>query len=143
MAFAYQLGGRLLDYTYMDLMHSAYNHAGENWHTDILRSWTPDNTDTDIPRVNTSDQYTNALSTRWLTSSNYLSLQNITIGYTLPSKWMKRLHMQSLRVYAVADNVALWSARKGLDPRQGFATSDAGASYSPIRSISGGLTITF
>lgn len=143
VAFAYQLGGRLLDYTYMDLMHSAYNHAGENWHTDILRSWTPDNTDTDIPRVNTSDQYTNALSTRWLTSSNYLSLQNITIGYTLPSKWMKRLHMQSLRVYAVADNVALWSARQGLDPRQGFASSDAGASYSPIRSISGGLTLTF
>ncbi len=143
VAFAYQLGGRILDYTYQDLMHSGYNNAGQNWHTDILYSWTPDNTDTDVPRVNTSDQYTNATSTRWLTSSNYLSLQNITLGYTLPSKWMKRLHLQSLRFYAVADNVALWSARKGLDPRQGFATSDAGSTYSPIRSISGGLTLTF
>lgn len=143
LSFAYQLGGRVLDYTYQDLMHSAYNHAGENWHTDILRSWTPDNTDTDVPRVSTSDQYTNALSTRWLTSSDYLCLQNITIGYTLPSKWMRKIHLQSLRLYAVADNVALWSARRGLDPRQGFATSDSGSSYSPIRSISGGLTLTF
>ena len=123
-------------------MHSGYASAGQNWHTDILNSWTPENTETDIPRVNTSDQYTNSLSDRWLVSSNYLCLQNITLGYTLPKKWSERMKMQKLRAYFVADNVALASARQGLDPRQGFASSNS-STYSPIRSLSGGISITF
>ena len=123
-------------------MHSGYGSAGKNWHTDILNSWTPENTNTDVPRVNTADQYTTNTSTRFLVSSNYLSLQNITIGYTLPSKVSKKIRIEKLRVYAVADNVALLSARQGLDPRQGY-TSSNNATYSPIRSISGGISLTF
>ncbi|MGN1247293.1 MAG: SusC/RagA family TonB-linked outer membrane protein, partial [Paludibacteraceae bacterium] len=142
VACNYQLGGRIIDASYQRLMHSGYASAGQNWHTDILNSWTPENTDTDIPRVNTSDQYTNSLSDRWLVSSNYLCLQNITLGYTLPKKWTERMKMQKLRVYFVADNVALASARQGLDPRQGFSSSNS-STYSPIRSLSGGISITF
>ena len=142
VACNYQLGGRIIDASYQSLMHSGYASAGQNWHTDILNSWTPENTETDIPRVNTSDQYTNSLSDRWLVSSNYLCLQNITLGYTLPKKWSERMKMQKLRVYFVADNVALASARRGLDPRQGFVSSNS-STYSPIRSLSGGISITF
>ena len=123
-------------------MHSGYGSAGKNWHADILNSWTPENTNTDVPRVNTADQYTTNTSTRFLVSSNYLSLQNITLGYTLPSKVSKKIRIEKLRVYAVADNVALLSARQGLDPRQGY-TSSNNATYSPIRSISGGISLTF
>ena len=142
VACAYQLGGKIYDSAYASLMHSGYSSAGKNWHADILNSWTPENTNTDVPRVNTADQYTTSTSTRFLVSSNYLSLQNITLGYTLPSKLTKKLHIEKLRVYAVADNVALLSARQGLDPRQGY-TSSNNATYSPIRSISGGISLTF
>lgn len=139
---AYQLGGKLYDNTYAALMHTGRS-AGTNWHVDILKSWTPDNTETDVPRVNPSDTYTNSVSTRFLTSSNYISLQNITIGYTLPSKWTKKLQIEKLRIYGVADNVALCAARQGLDPRQSYITSSTSSTYSPIRSISGGVSITF
>ena len=142
MAFAYQLGGKIYDNAYASLMHSGYGSAGKNWHTDILNSWTPENTETDVPRVNVADQYTTSVSDRFLVSSNYLSLQNITLGYTLPSKWTKKLQIEKLRVYAVADNVALVSARQGLDPRQSYTSSNS-ATYSPIRSISGGISVTF
>ena len=142
VAFAYQLGGKIYDNAYASLMHSGYGNAGKNWHTDILKSWTPNNTNTDVPRVSVADQYTTSTSTRFLVSSNYLSLQNITIGYTLPSKWTKKLQIEKLRVYAVADNVALVSARQGLDPRQSYTSSNS-ATYSPIRSISGGISLTF
>ena len=47
-----------------------------------------------------------------------------------------------LRVYFAADNVALLSARKGLDPRQSY-TSATTALYTPIRTVSGGISITF
>jgi hypothetical protein len=142
VAFAYQLGGKLYDNTYSSLMHNGRS-AGTNWHTDILNSWTPENTETDVPRLNPSDTYTNSVSDRFLISSNYLSLQNITLGYTLPSKLTKKLHIEKLRVYGVADNVALFSARQGLDPRQGYLTSSSASMYSPIRSISGGISLTF
>ena len=144
IAFNYQLGGKLYDYTYAALMHSGYSRAGQNWHVDILNSWTPENTETDVPRVNTADQYTTSVSDRFLVSSNYLSLQNITLGYTLPSKWTKKLHIEKLRVYAVADNVALCAARQGLDPRTAFNTTvETSSVYSPIRSVSGGISVTF
>ncbi len=143
MSFAYQAGGRVWDYTYQDLMHSgSADKNGQNWHVDITKAWTPENTNTDVPRVNAADKYTNSNSDRFLVSSNFLSLNNITLGYTLPSKWTKVIGIESLRVYGAAENVALWTKRRGLDPRQSFATS-ANATYSPIRTISGGIRVQF
>ncbi len=143
IGFAYQLGGRVFDAGYQSLMHSGNSsYAGQNWHTDILDAWTPSNTDTNVPRVDAADLYTNATSDRWLISSNYLSLQNITLGYTLPSKWTRKAKIEKLRIYGVADNVALFAARKGLDPRQSYSTSSMNT-YAAMRSISGGISITF
>ena len=143
VSFAYQLGGRIYDDGYRALMHSGNSSfAGQNWHTDILNAWTPENTDTDVPRVDAADLYTNSSSDRWLISSNYLNLQNITLGYTLPAKWTRKIKVEKLRIYGVADNVALVSARKGLDPRQSYTTSSMNT-YASMRSISGGISITF
>lgn len=89
-----------------------------------------------------ASQYANATSDRFLISSNYLSLNNITLGYTFPKAWTSKLGLSELRIYGAAENVALWSKRKGLDPRQGFLSS-RNATYSPYRSISGGLRVSF
>lgn len=143
VAFAYQLGGKLYDNSYANLMHTGYgSDAGRNWHTDILNMWTPENTNTDVPRVNSNDVYSNYTSDRFLISSDYLSLQNITLGYSLPSRLLDKIKISTLRVYAVADNVWVFAARKGLDPRQSYTTSNTEL-YTPIRSISGGISITF
>ncbi len=143
LAFAYQLGGRVYDNTYAGLMHAGgSDDMGQNWHKDILNAWTPENTNSNIPRLNYNDKYANSLSTRFLTSSNYLSLQNITFGYNLPKNLVHKAGFAGLRLYVTADNVALFSARKGFDPRQGYTTSGADV-YSPIRSISGGINIQF
>ncbi len=140
---AYQLGGKVWDYTYQDLMHSADAYgAGKNWHTDILNAWTPQNTNTDVPRINMLDEYTNSSSTRWLTSSNYLSINNITLGYTLPKSLVSKLDLEGVRIYFAADNVALFSTRKGMDPRQGYVGTSNDV-YSPLRSLSGGIKVTF
>jgi len=143
VAFNYQAGGRIYDSGYLLIMHGGNSsNAGHNWHKDILKAWTPENTDTDVPALNAGDQYVNGASDRWLTSSNYVALQNITLGYTFPAKLTKKAHIEKIRLYAVADNVALWSARKGLDPRQSNTTSNS-TYYSPMRTISGGVSITF
>lgn len=144
--FSYQAGGKIYDSTYAYIMNAGDgNYLGKTWHKDILKAWTPENTNTDVPRMatnGTAATYGNSMSDRFLISSNYLALNNMKLGYTFPAKWVKKLGLESLRVYAAAENVALWSKRKGLDPRQGFVSS-RNETYSPIRSISGGLKVSF
>ncbi len=139
IAFAYQLGGRIMDNTYQSLMD--VSSQGSAWHVDMLNAWTAENKNTDIPRLNVQDTFTGYSSDRWLTSSDYLSLQNITFGYTLPKSWTRKLQIDGIRLYFVADNVALLTARKGLDPRQSYTTAEN--VYSPIRTISGGISLNF
>ena len=140
---SYQLGGKLYDNGYQSLMHAGTSStAGQAWHKDILNAWTPNNTKTSVPRIAVGDLYTNSQSDRWLVSSNYLSLNNITLGYTLPQSLVSKLQLQSVRVYGSADNVALFAARKGLDPRIGVISSQ-NKYYSAIRAITGGIKVTF
>lgn len=140
---SYQLGGKIYDTGYRRLMHGgASSSAGWNWHKDIYNAWTPENPTSNIPRLNANDKYTNSASTRWLTSSDYLSINNITVGYTLPQQLVKKVMLDKVRVYFTADNVALISARKGLDPRQSYISATT-ALYTPIRTISGGISLTF
>ncbi len=143
--FAYQFGGRLLDYTYYDFMHCGKTRSlGMAMHKDLLNAWTPDNRDTDVPRMDTGDQFAQgyAATDRWLISSNFLSLNNITLGYSFKKNLIEKLGLEELRIYGAAENVALWSKRKGLDPRQSYVSSE-NSTYSPARVISGGLRITF
>ncbi|WP_455663959.1 SusC/RagA family TonB-linked outer membrane protein [Phocaeicola sp.] len=145
---AYQLGGRIYDGTYQAIMHTGFSSmAGTNWSKDILKAWTPENPNTDVPRLCASDNSYQLDSNRFLTSSDYLSLNNITLGYTLPKKWMRAMQISNLRLYVTADNLAVLSARKGLDPRMslgtGSSTTSGNYTYSPMRTIAGGLTVTF
>lgn len=143
IAFSYQLGGTIYDSGYQQLMHGGgSNTAGTNWHEDILKSWTPDNQVTNVPRVDSQDLYTNGTSTRFLISSDFLNINNITLGYTLPKTLLTRFGIERLRFFCVADNVAMITARRGLDPRQSY-TMTTSSTYSPIRTISGGLNLTF
>lgn len=140
---SYQLGGQIYDSGYRSAMHGgSSSNGGRNWHVDIRHSWTPENPNTNVPRVDASDSYTNSTSNRWMTSSDYLSINNITLGYTLPKNLTQRFMVNKLRVYVAADNVALVSARKGLDPRQSF-TSATTSLYTPIRTISAGVSVNF
>lgn len=140
---AYQLGGQIYDSGYARLMHGgSSSNAGNNWHKDIYKAWTPENTTTDVPRLNANDRFSNSTSTRFLVSSNYLSLNNITLGYTLPKSIVDRVGVSRVRVYCSADNVALLTNRVGLDPRQSY-TSATTARYTPIRTVSGGINVAF
>ena len=138
IAFDYQLGGTTIDGAYAGYMNnSTASSLGKNYHLDLLDAWTPDNMDSQIPRFQFAEEYTSVTSSRFLISSNYLNISNINVGYTFPAKWWKG-HIQNLRVYVACDNVWYWSARKGFDPRGG-----GNGLYSPIRTISGGVTLTF
>lgn len=147
--FSFQLGGRYYDGTYQALMHTS-SAVGTAWHKDALKAWTKDNPHTDIPRLDGDTSVGQSAVDRFLISSDYLSINNITIGYTFPRKWIEGIGIEGIRIYFASDNLAVISARKGLDPRysMGLGTYTAGSglnsgAYSAMRTLTGGLTITF
>lgn len=48
--------------------------------------------------------------------ASFLRINNITFGYTFPKKALRRVGIQSLRLYATANNVAVITGYSGYDP---------------------------
>ena len=152
--FTYQLGGKIYDGVYQSLMHNGLS-AGSNMHKDLLKAWSPENPTSDIPRLSTASTDDPGVGSqtpmdRFLTDSNYLALNNLTLGYTVPKSVVNRIKIGSIRVFVSGENLFLLTARKGLDPRfnygLGSMTSGSGmssGSYSAMRTVTGGLTLTF
>ncbi|MDL2256146.1 TonB-dependent receptor [Parabacteroides sp. OttesenSCG-928-K15] len=139
----YQLGGKVYDYNYQTLMHSS-GTTSTTWHVDIFKAWTPENKNTDIPRLRYSESFgQNQRSDRFLTTASYLNIQNINLGYTLPASLTQQVNIQNIRVYLSCENPFYLSARQGLDPRQTIAGYTNPELSSPMRTISGGISLTF
>lgn len=134
----YQIGGKCMDYMYQGFMGV---QAGFNFHKDMLNSWTPENKNTNVPYLE-RDQNINTTSSRFLTDASYFNIRNITLGYSFPAEWMRKAYLENLRVYVTADNVALFSKRKGMDPRQ-YISGSSEANYSAIRTVAAGIQLTF
>ena len=141
---SYQIGGEAFDNGYQSLMGSPTSGStGTNYHKDLLKAWSEDNTGSSIPRFQYGDLYVASSSDRFLTDASYLNIENINVGYTFPAKLTGKVGISSLRVYAACENVMYWSKRQGFDPRTSYAGSSAYTSYLPIRTFSGGVTFKF
>lgn len=70
--------------------------------------------------------------------ASYMRLKNITVGYTIPSVYTKRIGMNNLRVYFTADNVHTWNRlrTKMIDPEQ-----SSFASYPLMRTYTAGVSV--
>ncbi|MDE6507481.1 MAG: TonB-dependent receptor [Alistipes sp.] len=144
LGFTYQIGGQVFDEGYRFYMGSPQGTStGTNYHRDLLKSWSESNTGSNIPRFAYNDPNQNGTSNRFLTDASYLNIQNITLGYTLPQRITRKFLVEKLRVYLACDNVWYWSQRQGLDPRQSINGASNPYYYAPIRTFSGGLTVTF
>ena len=146
---SFQLGGKYYDGTYQAMMLTQ-SGAGNAIHKDILNAWTPENTNTDVPRLDGDATVGQTAVDKFFVSSNYLSLNNVTIGYTFPKRWTEKLDIAGLRIYVSGDNLAVLTARKGVDPRYslgiGSYTSGSGlnsGAYSTMRNITAGISLTF
>jgi hypothetical protein len=141
---SYQIGGKQFDSTYQSFMASpTSSSAGYNFHQDLLNSWSPENVNSNIPRMQWDDINSVSSSTRFLTDASYFNIENINLGYTFPAKWTRKALINSLRLYASCENVFYWSKRKGFDPRQSYSGASNATRYSPMRTFSGGITLTF
>ncbi len=104
--------------------------------------WTPTNPSNSIPRALRNDAVGNTrFSSRFVEDADYLRLQNIQIGYTFDQNILDKIGLQSLRVYASGNNIALITGYSGLDPEVNlFSDTDFNP---PATSWLLGMNLTF
>jgi TonB-dependent starch-binding outer membrane protein SusC len=89
----------------------------------VLKAWTPQNTNTDIPRAISGDPNKNVRpSTRWIEDGSYLRLKSIMIGYTIPQSTLQSLTkggVKSFRIYVSSQNLLTFTNYSGWDPEIG------------------------
>ena len=125
-----------------------YLNGTNNQDIEMLNRWTPTNTNTDIPRASTT-RPANRISTRQIEDGSYLRLKNVQLAYNFSQSIVKKLHIQSLRVYATAQNFATWTKYSGYDPevnRFGQDSRSQGfdyASYPASKTMLLGLNVGF
>lgn len=96
-----------------------------NGETTILNRWTPENTDTDVPRGVVGDPAGNTRpSERWVEDGDYLRLKLVTLGYTIPSRLTGGI--QNLRLYVQSRNLLTFTGYDGYDPEVGVWSDNPG-----------------
>jgi TonB-dependent starch-binding outer membrane protein SusC len=123
-------GGNLINSNlYRGLMGTS---SFTNWHEDILNRWTPENTNTDIPRVVWNDPNNNNRDSNrpgWLQKGDYMRINTIALGYKLPTKLISKVRLTSARVYASVQNLKTFTSYKGYNPDFQSAIINSGFDY--------------
>jgi TonB-linked SusC/RagA family outer membrane protein len=134
----YSIGGKIYDGLYNGSMNIMYN--GDTWHKNKLRRWQKPGDVTDVSRAMQNPAY--AANDNALIDASYFAIKNITLGYTLPQKWLKKAKINSIRLFTTLDNFLLFSHLDGMDPQFNFS-GGTGYVYSPSRTLSVGIDIHF
>ena len=114
-----------------------------NLQSNITDRWTEANPRQDVfyPRLSIGNMNMNyEASTWWLKNTSYLRLKNIELSYTLPDRWMKRIHINNARIFIQGVNLLTFSKFKLWDVELG---DGRGAKYPNIGSVSLGINFNF
>jgi len=134
-----------------------YNYAFKSQLDDI---WSASNPNAYFPRYrgyvaqNGSGEL-HATQSKYLQNVRYIRLKNAQIGYNLPKDWMKRMHIQSAKIYLSGENLwtvsPLYKYTKAMDV-EGIhgsdrvltsGTSGNGNNYPILQSLTIGISVNF
>lgn len=114
---------------------------------DILKAWTVNNTDTDVPALSTDNSNMEDRLSSWnVDNGSYFKMKYIKLSYLLPERVAHAIGGQSIDVYGQVENVFTATKFKGLDPellpgKYGVRVEDGG--WIRPRTYSLGVNISF
>lgn len=139
--FAYQFGGWGVDNNWLSRMGGG---IGQAIHEDFYKTWTPENTSAELPAfVVENTRFNYSASSLALIESDYLSIQNITLGYSLNRDLFENSGITGARFYVSVNNAALFSKRQGYDPRLAISGTMNTGTYNLNRTLLFGTNISF
>jgi len=113
----YSKGAQRISYLYETLMGSGGNSGA---HTDLLNRWTPQNTNTNIPRAYSDGGRYGLGEVDWaIQDASFFRLAETTLSYSIPEKWSRSIKIERLRVYFTGNNLLAFTKYKGFDPESG------------------------
>ena len=117
-----------------------------NQFASVRNRYSSSNPDSDIPAVYANGTY--VFSSRVIEDGSFLRLKNVALGYTLPDKAARKLHLDHLRVYVSADNLWTLTNYSGQDPevstKPGVLTPGFDwSAYARATGLTAGLSLTF
>ena len=141
--FGYSLGGYGYDSNYAVLMSNG--KAGQSsYHVDIRDRWMNPGDVTDVPRLYSNENIrVNGTSTRFLTKTDYLALNNIRLGYNVPSKYLSNIALSSVNLWVSGDNLFILTARDGYNPTTSLIGGTGRYTYNPISNYTMGVRVKF
>jgi TonB-linked SusC/RagA family outer membrane protein len=141
--FIYSLGGYAYDAQYAELMSDRFGAAGNNYHKDIENRWQFPGDITDVPRLADGlDQNATSLSTRFLTSTDYLALNNVLVGYTVSGDVLGNT-VDNLNLFVSGDNLFVKTARDGFLPNTSESGNSGRRLYAPLSTVTMGVRVKF
>ncbi|MDO4162906.1 MAG: TonB-dependent receptor [Bacteroides sp.] len=95
---------------------SGFNKKKElNQFATYANRWTAENPTSDIPAA-TNSASNLVISSRVVEDGSFLRLKTVTLGYTLPQKFLNKYKIEKARIYVAASNIWTWSDYSGYDP---------------------------
>lgn len=88
---------------------------------EVADRWTPTHASNRVPSAKGYVKY--ELYSRFIEDGSFLRLKNMTLGYTLPNKWVKKAYINRLRLYATAQNLFCLTKYSGYDPEVNMKSS--------------------
>jgi TonB-linked SusC/RagA family outer membrane protein len=87
-----------------------------NQSTAVLHRWRAEGDETDIPRALYGMGYNYLGSDRFVEDASFLRLKTLSLSYNLPKKWLKKVGMNKVNVFATGYDLFTWTGYKGQDP---------------------------
>ena len=142
--FTYSLGGYAYDGQYAELMSDRFGAVGNNFHKDIANRWQNPGDITNVPAL-TDNAIVNgtSTSTRFLTSTDYLALNNVNIGYNIPKQYLDKISVQTVNIWFSADNLFNATARRGFLPNTRETGNSGRRFYAPMTTMTLGVRVKF
>ncbi|UEG54786.1 SusC/RagA family TonB-linked outer membrane protein [Mucilaginibacter daejeonensis] len=84
------------------------------WNSFVRQYWTPENPSNSFARLDSKGP-AGVNSPNMLIDRSFVRLENVTLGYTIPSKLLARVNIEKLRVFTSVRNVAVWKKDKNWD----------------------------
>ncbi|MGN7722625.1 SusC/RagA family TonB-linked outer membrane protein [Chitinophaga sp. 22620] len=82
-------------------------------------------------------------STRYLQKSDYIRFQNLKFTWQLPHAWLTLAKLETVNLYAQANNIALWSRADDVDPDIINPGGVGGFAYPNSKTYSIGVNVSF
>ncbi|PKD19003.1 SusC/RagA family TonB-linked outer membrane protein [Salegentibacter salinarum] len=140
----YSLGGHAYDAQYGELMSDRFGAVGNNYHTDIAQRWQEPGDVTNVPRLSDAfDVNSTATSSRFLTSTDYVALNNARIGYTISEELLGDTGINFINIFFSGDNLWAKTARDGFLPFTRETGNSGRALYAPLTTITAGVRVKF